>query len=178
VQSAWLLFQSFGGNIFHLGPIGAGSAGKLVNKLLSLDGNVLLLEAMQLADCYGITEDNVTEFVTVSAGDSRGLRTRGRIDRARRIYDHMRDNVYELFAKDVNAAATAAGQTGIVLPIAAAIGAAMGRKMKARDKQIAARGGLVEIHRCKVCGQELALPFREAGAHVECLTMDPAKANW
>ena len=178
VQRAWPLFQSFGGNIFHLGPIGAGRAGKLVNNLLSLGGNILLMEAMQLADCYGISEDKVTEFVTVSAGDSRGLRTWGRIDRARRIYDHMGDDVYELFAKDVNAAATAAGQTGVVLPIAAAIGATMGRKMKARDKQIAARGGLVEIPRCRVCGQELALPYREAGAHVECLATDPAKANW
>jgi 3-hydroxyisobutyrate dehydrogenase len=178
VKRAWPLFESFGGNIFHLGPIGAGSAGKLVNNLLSMGGNILILEAMQLAGCYGISEDRVTEFVSVSAGGSRGLNTWGRVDRARAMYGRMGDGVYELFAKDVKTAAIAAGHTGATLPVASVIGALMGERMKTRDAQIAARGGLPEIPRCTVCGQELALPFRKAGAHVECLAMDADKANW
>ena len=178
VKRNWPVFQAFGGNIFHLGPIGAGSAGKLVNNLLSIAGNALQLEAMQLADCYGITEERVTEFVAVSAGDSRGLRTWGRIDRARRIYRYLgAEGTYELFSKDVKYAALAAAQCGVVLPIAASIGAMIPEKMKTRDKLLEERG-LAEIPRCSVCGQELALPFRENGAHPECRGADAANDSW
>lgn len=169
VQRCWRIFESFGRSLFHLGPIGAGSAGKLVNNLLSLGGNMLVLEAMQLAEAYGISEDAVTEFIPLGTGDSRNIRTWGRIDRARRSHTLAgTPAIYEIFSKDVKAAAAAAGERGVVLPIAATIGAMMAEKMKARDQYLEARGLTAQLPLCAICGQELALPYRKSGVHPEC----------
>jgi 3-hydroxyisobutyrate dehydrogenase len=169
VQSCWPIFQAFGKNIYHLGPVGAGNAGKLVNNLLSLGGLMLQFEAMQLADAYGINEDSVTEFVATSAGDSRSLRTWGRVDRARQTHTLAgTPGMYDLISKDVKTAALAAGQRGVVLPIASSIGAMMIEKTMARDALLKARGPIDPIPQCGLCGQELAAPFRKAGVHPEC----------
>jgi 3-hydroxyisobutyrate dehydrogenase-like beta-hydroxyacid dehydrogenase len=163
------ILEAFGGNLFHVGPLGAGSAAKLANNLLSLGGNMLQLEAMQLVGAYGITEDAATEFLAVGTGDSRSLHTWGRLDRVRRSHTLTgSDAIYDIFSKDVKAAALAAGQRGVVLPIAATIGALMAEKMKTRDVDLEARGMTGPIPQCRVCGQELAAPFREAGVHSEC----------
>lgn len=170
VRQAWPVLEAFGKHIFHLGPVGAGTAGKLVNNLLSLGGNILQLEAMQLADAYGITEDSVTDFVSTSAGDSRALRTWGRIERARRGHTLAgTPALYDAFSKDVKEAAIAAGQRGVTLPIAAAIGASMSEKMKARDALLEKRGLTGPLLQCRICGQELAAPFRKEGVHPECV---------
>jgi 3-hydroxyisobutyrate dehydrogenase-like beta-hydroxyacid dehydrogenase len=169
VERCMPVLEAFGKSLFHLGPLGAGSAGKLVNNLLSLGGNMLELEAMQLADAYGITEDTVTDFVTLGTGDSRSLRTWGRLDRARRSHT-LADSeaIYDIFSKDVKAAALAAGQRGVVLPIAASIGASMAEKMKRRDALVVARGMTGPLPKCRICGQELASPYRKEGVHPEC----------
>ncbi len=178
VRRCWRILESFGKGLFHLGPVGAGSAAKLVNNLLSLGGNMLILEAMQLADAYGISEDAVTEFVTVSAGDSRNIRTWGRMDRARRSHTLAgTPALYEVFSKDVKAAALAAGQRGVVLPIAASIGAMMGEKLKARDQRLEARALTAPIPRCSMCNHELAAPYRDAGVHPECAFDPPGQST-
>jgi 3-hydroxyisobutyrate dehydrogenase-like beta-hydroxyacid dehydrogenase len=169
VQHVWPVFETFGKNLFHVGPVGAGSAGKLVNNLLSMGGYTLTLEAMQLAGAYGISEEKATEFVAVSAGDSRVIHTWGRVDRSRRGHtQYGTSRLYDTFSKDVQTAALAAGMRGVTLPIAASIGAMMGGKMKGRDEYLDSLGKRNAIPLCKLCGQELALPFREAGAHPEC----------
>jgi 3-hydroxyisobutyrate dehydrogenase len=178
VRRCWRILEAFGKSLFHIGPVGAGSAAKLVNNLLSLGGNMLILEAMQLADAYGISEDAVTEFVTVSAGDSRNIRTWGRMDRARRSHTLAGTAaLYEVFSKDVKAAALAAGQRGVVLPIAASIGAMMGEKLKARDQRLEARALTAPIPRCSMCNQELAAPYRDAGVHPECAFDPPGQST-
>jgi 3-hydroxyisobutyrate dehydrogenase-like beta-hydroxyacid dehydrogenase len=178
VRRCWRILESFGKDLFHIGPVGAGSAAKLVNNLVSLGGNMLTLEAMQLADAYGISEDAVTKFVTVSAGDSRGIRTWGRMDRARRSHTLAgTPALYEVFSKDVKAAALAAGQRGVVLPIAASIGAMMGEKLKARDQRLEAGGLTAPIPRCSMCNQELAAPYRDAGVHPECAFDPPGQST-
>jgi 3-hydroxyisobutyrate dehydrogenase-like beta-hydroxyacid dehydrogenase len=176
VQRCWRIFESFGRGLFHLGPVGAGSAGKLVNNLLSLGGNMLVLEAMQLAEAYGISEDAVTDFIPLGTGDSRNIRTWGRIDRARRSHTLAgTPAIYDIFSKDVKAAAMAAAQRGVVLPIAASIGAMMAEKMKARDQYLEARGLTGPLPRCAICDQELAAPYRESGVHPECAS-DPRES--
>jgi 3-hydroxyisobutyrate dehydrogenase-like beta-hydroxyacid dehydrogenase len=169
VQRCRPIFQAFGKGLFHIGPVGAGSAGKLVNNLLSLGGNMLIQEGMQLARAYGISEEAVTEFVAVGTGDSRSIHTWGLRDRARRSH-HLggTDAIYEIFSKDVKSAALAAGLRGVTLPIAATIGATMVEQAKARDKYLLENGLTAPIPRCTMCGQELALPYRKAGVHPEC----------
>ena len=179
VRRCWPIFEAFGKSLFHIGPAGAGSAGKLVNNLLSLGGNMLILEGMELARAYGISEDAVTEFVTVSAGDSRTIRAWGWRDRARQRH-HLAgtDAIYDLFSKDVKTAVLAAGLRGVTLPIAAVIGALMGEKAKARDKFMVENGLNGPLPKCSVCGQELASPYRKAGLHPECAAGVPGESNW
>ena len=163
------LLEVYGKTLFHMGPLGAGSAGKLVNNLLSVAGYALILEGMQLADAYGISEDMVTEVAAVGSSDSRVLRHWGRLDRIRRNHPQTGTPThYEHFTKDVKIAALAGAHRGLVLPIAGSIGAMMPDKLKARDKLLDARGETDPIPLCKVCGGDLAFPFRKAGLHPEC----------
>lgn len=175
VRACWPLLGAFGRNRFHVGPAGAGNAGKLVNNLLSLGGNMLQLEAMQLAVTYGISEDDATRFLTVSAGDSRGIRTWGRYDRYRRSHNLAgTPAMYDLASKDVRNAAKAAGERGVTLPIAASIGAMMPDTLLQRDQFLERTGQIRDLPRCSVCGQELALPYRDSGVHPECRDLAPS----
>jgi 3-hydroxyisobutyrate dehydrogenase len=163
------LISAIASNIFHVGPTGAGSAGKLVNNLLALGGYVLQMEAMQLADAYGISEDAAVNFITVSAGDSHGIRTWGRYDRLRRSHTLAgTPSMYEMLGKDLRAAALAAGHREVSLPITALLAEVIGPKAAARDHMLDARGGLRAESLCPGCGQELAAPFLPAGMHPQC----------
>jgi 3-hydroxyisobutyrate dehydrogenase len=169
IKTCWPVLQSFGKHLFHLGPVGAGSAGKLITNLLTLGGNMLQLEAMQFAAAHGITEDAVTAFLPMTTADSRGMRTWGRYDRMRRTHTLAgTPAMYEIFAKDMKIAAKAAGQRGVVLPIVSAISAMIIEKAQARDEYLKAHGMTGPIPRCRICTLELAYPFREAGLHPEC----------
>ena len=174
VRACWPLLGSFGANLFRVGPAGAGNAAKLVNNLLSLGGNMLQLEAMQLAAAYGISEDDATRFITVSAGDSRGIRTWGRYDRYRRSHNLAgTPAMYDLASKDVRNAAKAAGERGVTLPIAASIGAMMPDTLRQRDRYLERTGQIQDRPQCSVCGQELAVPYWDSGVHPECRDLAP-----
>jgi 3-hydroxyisobutyrate dehydrogenase len=169
VETCWPVLQSFGKHLFHLGPIGAGSAGKLITNLLTLGGNMLQLEAMQFASAHGITEDAVTAFLPLTTADSRGMRTWGRYDRMRRTHTLAgTPAMYDIFSKDMKVAAKAAGQRGLVLPIVSAISAMIIEKARARDEYLEAQGPTDPVPRCPFCTLELAYPFRAAGIHPEC----------
>jgi len=163
------IIDAIAANVFHVGPVGAGSAGKLVNNLLALGGYYLQVEAMQLAEAYGITEDDAVEFITVSAGDSHGIRTWGRYDRLRRTHTLAgTPAMYDMLGKDLRAAATAAARAGVTLPVTTTIGGLIGPTMRVRDQRIDERGGLRPEVLCPGCGQELAVPFLTAGRHPQC----------
>jgi 3-hydroxyisobutyrate dehydrogenase-like beta-hydroxyacid dehydrogenase len=169
IQRCRPLLEVYGKTLLHMGPLGAGSAGKLVNNLLSVAGYALALEGMQLADAYGISEDMMTEVAAVGSSDSRVLRHWGRLDRNRRNHPQTGTPThYEHFTKDVKIAALAGAQRGVTLPIAASIGAMMAEKLKARDKLLDTRGKADPIPLCNVCGGDLAFPFRKIGVHPEC----------
>ena len=170
VAKCWPILQAFGKDIFHIGPAGAGSAGKLITNMMSLGTNMLLLEAMQLGDAYGITEDSVTEFLPHTTADSRGIRTWGRYDRLRRSHTLAgTPAMYDIFSKDMKIATKAAGQRGVILPIAAAMSSMIKEKAQARDELLEERGMTAETPRCPVCTLELAYAYRKAGYHPECM---------
>jgi hypothetical protein len=62
----------------------------------------------------------------------------------------------------------AVGERGVTLPIAAGIGAVMPDVLRQRDQYLERTGQVQERPRCLVCGQELAVPYRESGVHPEC----------
>ncbi len=109
VAYCWPLFSAFGQHIFHMGPVGSGVVGKLVNNLIALGSYALQLEAMRLAAAYGLEEDAVTTAVIASMGDNRGIRTWGRHDRKRAIRAAQGTDWSERMGRDLEEAAIAAG---------------------------------------------------------------------
>jgi len=168
VEYCWPVFQAFGLNIFHMGPVGSGVVGKLVNNLIALGSYALQLEAMRLAAAYGLAEDDVTTAVIASMGDNRGIRTWGRHDRKRAIRAAQGTDWSERMGRDLDEAAIAAGARGINLPVTAMIAEAMPSMLRRRDRELATRGPLEPIPLCRLCDQELAAAFRERGVHPEC----------
>jgi 3-hydroxyisobutyrate dehydrogenase len=169
VARCWPVFQAFSSHPFHVGPVGAGVAAKLVNNVLSIGGYALILEAVQLGAAYGLEEDAITEVVTLSGGDSRMIRTWGRQDRIRAERAHYpTDVLYDFLSKDVREAAVAGGERGLVLPLISTAGQLLPRLYAQRDALLATREP-AEIPRCTVCNQELSVTYRSRGVHPECI---------
>jgi 3-hydroxyisobutyrate dehydrogenase len=169
VARCWPVFGAFSSNPFHVGPVGAGLAAKLVNNVLSIGGYALIMEAMQLGAAYGLEENTITEVVTLSGGDSRMIRTWGRQDRIRAERAYYETNVlYDFLSKDVREAAVAGGERGLVLPLISTAGQLLPRLYAQRDALLAAREP-EDIPRCRVCHQELSVTYRPRGVHPECV---------
>jgi 3-hydroxyisobutyrate dehydrogenase len=168
VQWAWPLLESFGAHIYHMGPVGSGLVGKLVNNLIALGSYALQLEAMQLAAAYGVDEDTVATVVATSMGDNRGMRTWGRHDRKRAERAAQGVDWSERMGRDLQEAAIAAGQRDVLLPLTAITSEAMPSMLRRRDRELAKRPKAPPIPLCEFCGQELAAPFRLSGLHPEC----------
>jgi 3-hydroxyisobutyrate dehydrogenase-like beta-hydroxyacid dehydrogenase len=168
VQYCWPLFEAFGSNVFHMGPVGSGVVGKLVNNLIALGSYALQLEAMRLAAAYGLEEDDVTTAVIASMGDCRGIRTWGRHDRKRAIRAAEGTDWSERMGRDLQEAAIAAGRREVSLPLTATIAEAMPTMLRRRDRELAERPPKAPVPLCALCDQELAAPFRERGVHPEC----------
>lgn len=108
--------------------------------------------------------------VSASQGDSRLIRTWGRMDRIRRERREQRDawEVYEQIGKDLRTAAKVAGAQEIIAPVTALAAAVLSTKLSERDRMLDERGADAAVPRCDRCGQELAAPFRAGGRHPEC----------
>lgn len=168
VKRSWPILETFGAHIFHIGPVGSGLVGKLVNNLIALGSYALQMEAMQLADAYGVDEDTVATIVAYSQGDNRGMRTWGRHDRKRRERRAQGVDWSWRMGRDLEEAAIAAGVRGVPLPLTAATAQAMPFKLRARDRMLDSKPAIDPIPLCSVCDSELAPPYREAGLHPEC----------
>jgi 3-hydroxyisobutyrate dehydrogenase-like beta-hydroxyacid dehydrogenase len=59
-----------GDKVFHLGPVGAGQTGKLVNQMLSGGTMALIGEAMSLAKAAGLDLTQVSDVISGSSGNS------------------------------------------------------------------------------------------------------------
>jgi 3-hydroxyisobutyrate dehydrogenase-like beta-hydroxyacid dehydrogenase len=167
-RRVWPLLESFGGNIFYMGPVGSGVVAKLINNLIMIGSYALQLEGMRLAAAYGLDEDAVATAVISSPGDSRGMRTWGRHDRKRATRAAQGVDWSERMGRDLHEAAIAGGHRGVTMSVTAVIAEAMPSLIRRRDRELAARPPREPIPRCEVCGQELAAPFRAAGTHPEC----------
>jgi 3-hydroxyisobutyrate dehydrogenase-like beta-hydroxyacid dehydrogenase len=161
------VFEAIGEHVFHIGPLGSGLVGKLVNNLIAIGSYSLQLEAVQLAAAYGIDEDTVATVVAFSQGDNRGMRTWGRHDRKRLARKAQGVEWYERMGRDLEEAAIAGGARGVTLPLTAVIAQALPQKLRERDRYLE-KHPLGPIPLCRGCDQELAPPFREAGLHPEC----------
>ncbi|MGZ8758010.1 MAG: NAD(P)-dependent oxidoreductase [Aeromicrobium sp.] len=64
------LLETVTREVFHVGPVGAGHAAKLVNNLLNACNRFAAIETINLAEAYGIRQDLMVEVLNKSSGRS------------------------------------------------------------------------------------------------------------
>lgn len=160
---------AFGREVFHVGPAGAGSAAKLSVNFMTIAGYALQIEAMNFARAYGLTEEALSSVLTTSNADSRAVRTWGVQDRLRASVPAGTTPAQLVMKKDLTSFSTAAGQAGLVSPLAAVAAETLLGHVEQRDAYLDSISGGPEIPRCSACTQELIPPFRAAGVHPECV---------
>jgi 3-hydroxyisobutyrate dehydrogenase-like beta-hydroxyacid dehydrogenase len=112
------LLATVGRAVFHLGPLGAGNVGKLVNSLQAFTTMVVSLEGLALAAKSGLDLRAVVDMVRTSGGASSYLE--------RRIDDvgergRPAEFSLELAAKDAGLMLEAGRQVGVPMPVASAV---------------------------------------------------------
>jgi 3-hydroxyisobutyrate dehydrogenase-like beta-hydroxyacid dehydrogenase len=58
------------GTSFHVGDVGTGQAMKLTNNVMGICNRLIYLEALQIAEAYGISEEMMNEIISDSSGMS------------------------------------------------------------------------------------------------------------
>ena len=62
------VLDAFGGNVFHLGPVGAGSVAKLANNLIALTSLATAMEGLLLGARAGLDFQQLCEVVMTASG--------------------------------------------------------------------------------------------------------------
>lgn len=103
----------------HLGPVGAGCAGKLANQLMTFCNQLGALEAMKLARAYDIPEQAICEVVQRGTADSWIVRNWGFFDDLMHEYDRTgTPEHYRPWAKDLWDVTAVARHADLSLPMA------------------------------------------------------------
>ena len=112
------LFQSFGKNIFHLGPVGSGLVVKLVNNAIRTVNLYGTREGLKLAINAGVDPKRLFEVVNVSTGQSWGSdhweRDQGEVEKYRK--DPLSSR-FSLMAKDRGIALEFADSLKVDVPL-------------------------------------------------------------
>ena len=82
-EKAKPFFEMMGANVRHMGPIGAGTAMKLINQTLVAIHSVAAAEAFALADAAGVDIELAVDVLSVSWGQSTMVERNGPITAAR-----------------------------------------------------------------------------------------------
>lgn len=111
------ILESLGSEIILMGPTGAGAATKLANQLMLFANLGGVLEALDLATAYGVSEAAVLEAVGSSLGESWVTRNWGFFDAAVRSYDRLGTPVQvRPWKKDLGEVVLAAREADLDLP--------------------------------------------------------------
>ena len=108
LEEAREVLASFGSNIFHLGPIGAGQAAKLINNNLCFANLSMAIHALALADEFGMDQSVAASVFAASSGASTGLRLLMSNDQFRKVTgpgSNLKKDIHHLaeFASQQNA---------------------------------------------------------------------------
>jgi 3-hydroxyisobutyrate dehydrogenase-like beta-hydroxyacid dehydrogenase len=116
------LLESIGRATFHLGPLGAGNTGKLVNSLFAFTTTWVSLEGLAICAKSGIDLRTVVEMVRAAGGGNffidrmvEGINERGR----------PTDFALELAAKDAGLLVDLARELAVPAPVAAEVAQAL-----------------------------------------------------
>lgn len=113
------VLDSLGENLFHLGPIGAGSAAKLANQLIMFSALAGVHEALRLTASMGLSDAKVLEAVASGTGDTWVGRNWGFFDRTAADYDRAGVPLEDRpWTKDLWEIVASARHEGVSLPVA------------------------------------------------------------
>jgi 3-hydroxyisobutyrate dehydrogenase-like beta-hydroxyacid dehydrogenase len=112
------LLSTIGRANFHMGPLGAGNIGKLVNSLMAFTTMWVTLEGLALAAKNGIDLRSLIEMIRVSGGATSYIdrRVEGITERGRPA-----EFALELAAKDAGLMLEAGMEAGVPMPVASAL---------------------------------------------------------
>jgi 3-hydroxyisobutyrate dehydrogenase-like beta-hydroxyacid dehydrogenase len=112
------LLDALGRGVFHLGPLGCGNVGKLVNSLMAFSSMWTSLEGLAMAAGNGIDLRSLLEMVRTSGGANSYLERR--VDEISERGRHP-DFAIELAAKDAGLMLEVGRQASVPLPLASAV---------------------------------------------------------
>lgn len=112
------LFEQLGRGTFHLGPLGCGNIGKLVNSLMAFTSMWVSLEGLALAAGNEIDLRSLLEMVRTSGGANSYLDCR--VEEIAQRGRHP-DFAMELAAKDAGLMLEAGREAGVPMPVASAV---------------------------------------------------------
>jgi 3-hydroxyisobutyrate dehydrogenase-like beta-hydroxyacid dehydrogenase len=113
------IFEVVGDNIFHLGDVGMGEAGKLVNNLMCMNHLHSAYEGLRLGVAAGIDKDILIDMIKVSTGNSWALEQWTWFVQMSDSYTAGLSGLAELMYKDLSLALAVGHDLKIPLPAAA-----------------------------------------------------------
>jgi len=114
------MFHVMGKKICRVGEVGAGEAMKLTNAAMAHCSRLVYIEALQIAEAYGISEKTVNDVVTTSTGMSFSQKNHDRPDN--HIKNHTLRHSPEMpsrFSKDLRYATSVGLKKLLSTPIIA-----------------------------------------------------------
>jgi 3-hydroxyisobutyrate dehydrogenase-like beta-hydroxyacid dehydrogenase len=118
VEETRPLLETIGRAVFHLGPLGSGNVGKLVNSLMAFTTMWVSLEGLALAAKNGIDLRTLVDMVRTSGGANSYLERR--VDEISRR-GRPPEFAMELAAKDAGLMLEAGREAGVPMPVASAV---------------------------------------------------------
>ncbi|MBM7367521.1 3-hydroxyisobutyrate dehydrogenase [Gordonia hydrophobica] len=137
LETAQPLLNAMGSRTFHVGPIGAGQAAKLLNNLMLAVNMAGTCEAAVLAGKLGVDPETLIDIARVSTGDSWTLRNyypvADVVSTAPSNSDFRNGFAASLMRKDLGLALDAAERAGVQLPAVAQVAGGLDRIIEAGD---------------------------------------------
>lgn len=119
VEECRPIFAAVGKNVFHLGDVGMGQAGKLANNLIFFVNLLSASEGIRLGLAAGIPQEKLLELVKVSTGASWIVENWEWFSRMREAYTTGPGGLAEVAFKDLWLALSLGHDIGVPLPGAA-----------------------------------------------------------
>jgi 3-hydroxyisobutyrate dehydrogenase-like beta-hydroxyacid dehydrogenase len=108
------VLDAFGGNVFLLGPVGAGSVAKISNNLIGLTSMVTAMEGMLLGTACGLDPTLLRDVIMTASGSGPQVLGAAHQQRTRRYRDSVTPQAaLRLAVKDLELAVELAAEVGL-----------------------------------------------------------------
>ena len=114
------VLRSFGKEIYHLGPIGAGQSMKIANNVMLHMNHLIVLEALRFARSQGLDDAEVIKVANVSTSSSWVTQTWGIMDDM--MVDHPQagtEGIYTMMSKEMWNAVRLSRSSMVPMPLTA-----------------------------------------------------------